>query len=76
MKWSKAIEHIKYGLENNKEVEIWYHRKWNKNDFHCDKVDCISEYEWQGEKQEVINTLYDQVDGGIHIIDLVRWEDK
>lgn len=74
MKWDKAIKHIEFGLADGRDVEIRYHRKWMTNDVHYDKVTDVSEYDWQGKTCKVINTLYDQIDGEIHIVDFVRIE--
>ena len=74
MKWEKALKQIEAALTDNKEVEIKYHRKWAKNihDYRIGMVDNVVEYDWHGDTCKAINTYYDQVDEGTHIIDEVN----
>lgn len=74
MKWEKALKQIETALANNKEVEIKYHRKWAKNihDYRIGMVENVVEYDWHGDTCKAIDTYYDQVDEGTHIIDEVN----
>lgn len=72
MKWEKAIEKIEKALaEGALHVEIFYHRKWMKNDSHFDTVDKIISYEWEGETVKAVSTYHNVVDPYSYIIDEV-----
>lgn len=78
MKWEKAISQIETALANGLEVEIRYHRKWtrNANDFKWGMVTDVSEYKWHGQICKAINTHFDQLNEGTHIVDEVNtWKE-
>ena len=74
MKWSKAIAQIEQLLNEGKEVEIEYHRKWARNDyyFRTATVESVGTYWWFGETLKCIHISSDTLDEGTYIIDTVR----
>lgn len=75
MKWNTAIKKIEKALDENRTVEISYHRKWLLQDYHTDIVTSVSEYDWyDGKKCKAINTYADQLDESSHIIEKIYVE--
>ena len=73
MKWSKAIAQIEQLLNEGKEVEIEYHRKWARNDYYFRTaiVESVGTYWWFGETLKCIHISADTLDEGTYIIDSV-----
>ena len=69
MKWNTAIKQIENAIAENKKIEIDYHVKWNKSNCHIDNFDSIVLYEYNGETCKAVNTWFDQINEGSHIID-------
>lgn len=71
MNWNKAVKKIEQALAEGANVAVRYHRKWVKQESHIDDVDCISDYDWNGQICKAVNTFHDQLNEGSHIIDEV-----
>lgn len=69
MKWNKAVKEIEKAINNGEDVEIRYHIKHDTRQPRFEKVESISEYEYQGSTCKAINTYHDQVLEGLHVID-------
>lgn len=73
MKWSKAIARIEELLNEDKIVEIRYHRKYARNDYYFRTaiVESVGTYEWHGETLKCVHIDMDTLDEGTYIIDEV-----
>lgn len=69
MKWNKATKAIEQAMSEGKDVAIEYHIKWLTNYSKIDHVRDIVTYEWKGAECKAINTGFDQLNEGTHIID-------
>lgn len=69
MKWNKAVKEIEEAIRYRVDVVVEYHVKHDTRQSRFEKVESISEYEYQGTKCKAINTYHDQVLEGLHVID-------
>ena len=80
MKWNKAIRMIEEALAENKEVEIKYHRKWNRNEneVRWSMVSHVSEYTdiKSGTVCKAVHTPFYLLDEGNWIIEEINIEDR
>ncbi len=73
MKYTTAIKKIEKALNENKRVDIMYHRKWSSLES-FGKVFDVVEYEYDGETCKAITTANDLIDSYSFIIDSVDAE--
>jgi len=76
MKWIKAVEQIEQALAAGKAVSVTYHKRWMTKLPQFDKVDSVVKYEYAGEICKAVNTYYNQLNEGSHIIDEVIIEER
>lgn len=77
MKWNKSVGIIEKGLAEGKDVEIKYHRKWNRNEneVRWSEVSQVSEYKFNGVLCKAIHTPFYLLDEGNWVIEIVRvWD--
>ena len=72
MDWNRAIRRIEKAWDENRVIEITYHRKGIEPDNHIKLVEGVTEYGYTGETKKAVITGIDELHERTHVIDKIR----